>query len=264
MVPCLLHPMLQLPGTQRKASGGVPSFANHTPRAWEIAAAVSSSSGRGGSYPSQSPRAAAAGPGGHPSSLLSPSDMVGADMTFGSAGGPHPTSSSSAIMGQASSSSSSAARQRHQYNGTHRATNNSAIFRQDSIVREVEDLPLPALSREDSWSMHYDRTDQAPYCAQPIHRPRNDRDGDTMMTSTSLLHLPRENASADLAYFLRTTGPIDAPHRRPTKLEQHPRRAVSAPKNALKFLRMGGGQRRKVQNAHERYVVSVLLSSSLP
>ncbi|CAK3897952.1 Hypothetical predicted protein [Lecanosticta acicola] len=181
---------------------------------------------------------------------------------FGAAGdmtsGAGPLHTNSPTMGQASSSSSSAAaaaaQQRH-----HIKASSSAILREDSIVREVEDVPVPAGSSEDSRSMQYVHSNQAPYCYSPPPRqeqqqqklPRNELDS-RMMTSTSLLHVPRQNQSADLAWFLRTTGPVDSPHRRPTKLEQQPRRAVSAPKNALRFLKLGSGERRKVQRAHDR------------
>ena len=73
---------------------------------------------------------------------------------------------------------------------------------------------------------------------------------DKMMTQTSLLHLPKGNASHDLAYFLKTTGP-NAPSRRPRKVDDHPRRAMSASKNVLKWLKVG--QRRppaSVTDAH--------------
>lgn len=94
---------------------------------------------------------------------------------------------------------------------------------------DVEESEQP--SRPDSWSMHYDRTDQAPYSPTEL-------DSSTMMTQASLLTLPKDNPSRDLALFLRMTGPT-APHRRPSKIEQHPRRGVSAPKNALRFLKLG-------------------------
>lgn len=99
----------------------------------------------------------------------------------------------------------------------------STIFREDSILVEEESIDV---SRPDSFSIHCDYTDQAPYST--------DRD-DEMMTSTSHLRLPKDNASHDLAFFLRTTGP-SAPHRRPSKID-HPKRAVAVPKNAFKFFR---------------------------
>ncbi|KAK4548282.1 hypothetical protein LTR36_010152 [Oleoguttula mirabilis] len=78
----------------------------------------------------------------------------------------------------------------------------STILREDSIHIEEESGEA---SRPDSWSMHYDCTNQAPIKA----------------------------ASHDLAFFLRTTGPT-ASHRRPSKNE-HPRRALA--ENALRFLK---------------------------
>ncbi|EME48877.1 hypothetical protein DOTSEDRAFT_49267 [Dothistroma septosporum NZE10] len=122
----------------------------------------------------------------------------------------------------------------------------STIFREDTIVRQVEvnrEYELPTLSREDSWSMHCAYTDQAPYSnAKSYH-------GDSkMMTSTSMLHLPRGNASKELVDFLRRTGPPE-PHRRPSKIE-HPRRSISAPKHALKMLKLGG--KRQAHTAQDR------------
>lgn len=117
----------------------------------------------------------------------------------------------------------------------------STILREDSI--RIEEEPAD-FSRPDSWSMHCVYTNQAPYsmCKD-----------DDMMTATSHLHLPKENPSADLAFFLRTTGPA-APHRRPSKIE-HPRKAVAAPKKALSLLRIR--QRRpnaSAGKAHDRSV----------
>ena len=54
-----------------------------------------------------------------------------------------------------------------------------------------------------------------------------------MLTQTSLLPLHPRYVSHDLAFFLKTTGPIP-PSRRPRKVEEHPRRAVSASKSVLK------------------------------
>ena len=99
----------------------------------------------------------------------------------------------------------------------------STILREDSIYVEESDNT----SQPDLWSMHYDCTSQAPYSPRP---------NDQMMTQASLLHLPKENASHDLAFFLRTTGPT-APHRRPSKIES-PRRAVAGRKDALRFLKI--------------------------
>lgn len=100
----------------------------------------------------------------------------------------------------------------------------STILREDSILIEEEPGEV---SRPDSWSMHYSCSNQAPYVSGK---------DDNMLTQTSFLTLPRDNASHDLAFFLKTTGPT-APHRRPSKIE-HPRRAVVTPKNALRFLKI--------------------------
>jgi hypothetical protein len=119
----------------------------------------------------------------------------------------------------------------------------STILRQDSIKVELSDDIHPPFAEQESRpdSLHYARTDQPPYLKSV---------GDKMMTQTSLLHLPKTNASHDLAYFLRTTGP-NAPDRRPKKANDHPRRATSASKNVLKWLKVG--QRRplaSVEAAH--------------
>jgi hypothetical protein len=111
----------------------------------------------------------------------------------------------------------------------------STILRQDTITIEesprIEGPPKlkepESLSRPDSFSMHFDCTDQAPYSPETNGR---------MITQSSLLGIPRTNASHDLAFFLKTTGPT-APHRRPSKVDR-PRQAVAAPKNALRFLRL--------------------------
>lgn len=198
---------MQASGLQRPRRAKVLSFANHTPRSWEISPID----------PSQSP---------------GPSDMFGAS-----------TGSDLHYLDNMGQAPSAAEREE-----VRKAS--SAIFREDSIVRQVEvnrEYELPPLSREDSWSMHCAYTDQAPYSnanAKTYH-------GDSkMMTSTSMLHLPKGNASKELVDFLRRTGPPE-PHRRPSKIE-HPRRTVSAPKSALKMLKLGG--KRQVQTAHDRFV----------
>lgn len=101
-----------------------------------------------------------------------------------------------------------------------------SILREDSIKIEEE---TGDVSRPDSWSIHCARTDQAPYLTG-----KRQKDDDDMNTTTSLPRVPRDNASHDLAFFLRTTGPT-APHRRPSKVE-HPGRAA-APKTALRFFK---------------------------
>jgi hypothetical protein len=119
----------------------------------------------------------------------------------------------------------------------------STILRQDSIKVELSHEIHPPFVEQESRpdSLHYARTDQPPYVKSV---------DDKMMTQTSLLHLPKANASHDLAYFLKTTGP-NAPNRRPKKVDDHPRRAMSASKNVLKWLKVG--QRRpfaSVEAAH--------------
>jgi hypothetical protein len=117
----------------------------------------------------------------------------------------------------------------------------STILKQDSIKVELDIHPPFAEQESRPDSLHYARTDQPPHVKS---------DDDKMMTQTSLLHLPKANASHDLAYFLKTTGP-NAPNRRPKKVDDHPRRAMSASKNVLKWLKVG--QRRpfaSVEAAH--------------
>jgi len=128
----------------------------------------------------------------------------------------------------------------------------TTILREDSILIEAE-----GVSRPDSWSMHYDRTDQAPYAEST--------DDNKMMTSTNLLHIPRDNPSHDLAFFLRTTGPL-APHRKPSKVE-HPRRAVTAPQKALRFFRVGRQRSSAVRTDPDRCVlhpVKLPISARVP
>jgi len=122
----------------------------------------------------------------------------------------------------------------------------SHIVREDSIQVQSEESVAEDFERPDSWSMHHDCTNQAPYC------PRSE---DEMMTQSSTLRLPKGNASHDLALFLKMTGPT-APHRRPSKLEQS-KKVRSAPRSALRFLKFG--QRRappSVASAHHESVPS--------
>jgi hypothetical protein len=138
-----------------------------------------------------------------------------------------------AVMGQAPS-----AQQREDVRKT-----SSTILREDSIKVELHDDIHASFGEQDSRpdSLHYARTDQPSYVKSV---------DDKMMTQTNLLHLPKGNASHDLAYFLKTTGP-NAPNRRPRKVEDHPRRAMSASKNILRWLKVG--QRRptaSVTDAH--------------
>jgi hypothetical protein len=124
----------------------------------------------------------------------------------------------------------------------------SSILREDSIHVECEQSVVDEAERDrpDSWSMHHDCTNQAPYSTRLENQ---------MITQSSALRLPKNNESRDLAFFLATTGPT-APHRRPSKLV-HPRKAPSAPKHALKFFKFG--QRRapaSVTGAHYESVVN--------
>jgi len=138
-----------------------------------------------------------------------------------------------AVMGQAPS-----AQQREDVRKA-----STAILRQDSIKFELSDGSHTPFGEQESRpdSLHYARTDKPPYVTGV---------DDKMLTQTSLLRLPKANASHDLAYFLKTTGP-NAPKRRPKKVDDHPRRALSASKNVLKWLKVG--QRRpfaSVEAAH--------------
>lgn len=208
---------------RRKAN--VPIFANHTPRAWEIAAT--------------DPPSSCQSPGFRP-------DMFGAPtgMTLGAGPGYYCVD-----MGQTPSASSISAAEKL-------CKSSSTILREDSIQQRFEDASTVItttnghwssttvpLSRKDSWSMNYDCTTQAAYS----NPSRRDED---MITQSSLVNLPHNAKSYDLAFFLRTTGPT-APHRRPSKVEP-PKRSVSG-KNAFRFLKRG--QKRDVtpvQNASDR------------
>ena len=117
----------------------------------------------------------------------------------------------------------------------------SSILRQDCIQIEVSDSYSPS----GSWSMHFDRTDQAPYSSKDDN---NEKDDD-MMTQNSLLCPNPAMQSYKLAQFLRTTGPT-APHRRPSKLDR-PRTAVYRTRNALRFLKLK--QRRSRTPTSESY-----------
>lgn len=113
-----------------------------------------------------------------------------------------------------------------------------AIVREDSI--HIEEEPSSDVSRPDSWSIHCDRTDQAPY-----------HDGE-MTTATSLQGMPKGNELREMAWFLKNTGP-SAPHRRPSKAERP--RAATAPKKALNFLKLRPRRSKKaIVTAHDRYV----------
>lgn len=71
-----------------------------------------------------------------------------------------------------------------------------------------------------------------------------------MMTQSSLLSLPKNNASHDLAFFLRTTGPTASIRKESQTL---PGRAASASRNAFRFLRAGSKRHASdVQDAHKK------------
>ncbi|KAF2722194.1 hypothetical protein K431DRAFT_57476 [Polychaeton citri CBS 116435] len=209
-----------------------PFFANHTPRHLEIIGTRS---------PSQSAP-----------------EMYGPSGMAIDAGPFHPHAS----MGQASSAEQRRHQEQHQQQqhrqcqdhqdlaavGAH-ASNKSCggnILRQQSI--RIEESPVhPVTPSPDSWSMHCACTNQAPYSSStPPLKASN------MMTQTSILQLPKGNASHDLAFFLRTTGPTAA-HRKPSKLEDQKR---SAPRNALRFFKVGHkrsvAQVEDAQIAHQR------------
>lgn len=140
----------------------------------------------------------------------------------------------------------------------------STIFRQDSIQQTEEESHYISPSfRTDS--IHYTHTSQAPNNGSIEARFAHDTaiDNDKMMTQTSLSRLPRENASHDLAFFLRTTGPT-APHVGSSRA-RNPRRTLSAPKK-LRFFNLGSGSRRlgmPARAAHERFVCELKNQSSL-
>ncbi|GIZ39275.1 hypothetical protein CKM354_000266400 [Cercospora kikuchii] len=204
-----------------------PGFANHTPREWEITAVC----------PAQS--------------LPYSDDMFGLGPGIGrTVGGAGPPYTEASTMGQAPSSAPATnAKSDHL-----RKASSSAILREDSIQQTFEDSQCPspatdytpALSRSDSWSIHYDCTTQAPYSsACPGGGPST---VGSMNTQTSLTRLPKDNPSHDLAYFLKNTAPPLA-HRKP--------RRVLSGRTALRLLRNGNGSQRKprsslIQSAHDR------------
>ncbi|KAK3614268.1 hypothetical protein LTR56_027364 [Elasticomyces elasticus] len=103
-----------------------------------------------------------------------------------------------------------------------------SILGKDAIKIEEEPSSKVSASRPDSWSIHCDRANQAPYVTG--------KDVGNMMTSTRLFALPQNNDSAQLAFFLKTTGPSTS-HRRPTKVEE-PKPGVDAPKKMLQFFKL--------------------------
>lgn len=213
---------MQAPASPHRRTPAL-AFFDHTPRVFEITAPFS---------PSQSP--------------ASLSDVAASSASMPLGAGQLYTN---AIMGSTPSA--------EQRENVRKAS--STILREDFIQVELHDQDQDDRATVDTtvctgqepvqrpescrswWSTTFDRTDQAP-CTT-----KTDSD---MNTQTSMPRLPKGNASHDLAFFLRTTGPT-APHRRPSKLNHHPGRAISVSKNAFRFLKVG--QRRppaSVTNAH--------------
>ena len=118
-----------------------------------------------------------------------------------------------AIMGQAPS-----AAEREQARKA-----SSTILREDSIRDEKSDnVSLP-----DSWSMHYDCTNQAPYSTV---------DDQHTKARADLHRATKDDRLHDLVKFLNDTGPLP-PHRRPSKIE-HSSRTVARKKKAMQFLKL--------------------------
>jgi hypothetical protein len=125
-----------------------------------------------------------------------------------------------AIMGQAPS----AAEREHARKAS------STILREDSIrVEESDNVSLP-----DSWSMHFDCTNQAPYSTV---------DKEHTNARTDLHRTTKDGSLRELVDFLRDTGPIP-PHRRPSKIE-YASRTVARRKKAMQFLKL------RQHNVHE-------------
>jgi hypothetical protein len=206
-----------------------PSFTNHTPRVWEITPVDSSQS------------------------LPYSADMFGLGREPGSSigAGTVYSTASSVIMGQNPSSATVHEPPRE----TRRQPSTTTILREDTIHQTFErcpDLarsnpePTVPLSRPDSWTIQYACSNHTPDASHPPSdtavRPRK------MNTETSLRRLPKGNPSHDLAFFLSTTGPTE-PHRRPSKGQHHPQRAVSG-RTALRLFK-GGGEKEAQRNASQ-------------
>lgn len=100
----------------------------------------------------------------------------------------------------------------------------STIFREDSIlVEESENV-----SRPDSWSLHFDCTDQPPY---------SNTEKEDLESRTEKNPAESSNCTYELSHFLRSTGPVP-PHRQPSKIE-NPSRATARRKKAIRFLKLG-------------------------
>ncbi len=212
---------MQLSGLHRRHPTA-PSFVNHTPRHFEITAP---------SPPAQFPE-------------MFGQRCDGKSLALG------PAYKKETAMGQATSG---VERESSSSEPGHHQPSITTIVREDSIqqIDEEPSSPCCTQSRPDScWSIHCDRTDQAPYALG--------KHAGEMMTSTSLLGLPRKNPSADLAFFLQTTGPV-APHRRPSKAEHRLRSGVATPtKKALHFLKLRPRRAKKTfVTPYDRLVVLV-------
>lgn len=85
------------------------------------------------------------------------------------------------------------------------------------------------------------------------------RDGflDTMMTQTNLLVLPPSNPSYQMAYFLKTTGPVGEPPAKPTK----GKRITSA----MRLFKSGHKRSSdRLTAAQQRLVIVLCAQTSLP
>jgi len=85
----------------------------------------------------------------------------------------------------------------------------------------------------DSFSLNHTDSTQAPYTTT---------NNGKMMTSASMLRLPRNDVTRELTDFFRCYGPTE-PHRRPSKLEP-PKRGINARSKALRFLKRGNKRAR--------------------
>jgi hypothetical protein len=100
-------------------------------------------------------------------------------------------------------------------------------MRQQAVPHNYSKPAPSARYRPDSWSIHYDYTDQAPYTA---------RGDDGITAPTGLSNISEGNASYELAEFLRTTAP-KPPHRKPSKIDL-PGRAAIASQHASHLMKL--------------------------
>jgi hypothetical protein len=100
-------------------------------------------------------------------------------------------------------------------------------IRQQVVPHNTSKVASSARYRPDSWSIHYDYTDQAPYTA---------RSNDGLTGPTGLPNISEGNASYELAEFLRTTAP-KPPHRKPSKIDL-PGRAAMASQHASHLIKL--------------------------